>query len=157
MTNSTEQTWKFDTSAELPSGPWDSEPDKIQWVDEATDLDCLIKRNHSGALCGYVGVPPSHPLHGWDYSTAEDRGIEVHGGLTYAAACQEDAGDNAICHVPLPGREANMWWFGFDCAHYMDAVPRMLDLKYEHGTYKDVAYVKAEVANLARQLADVAA
>lgn len=152
-TEQTEQTWSFGILDGMPPGPWIGEPDKIQWVDEATDLDCLIKRNRSGALCGYVGVPPAHPLHGEDYSTAGEIVADVHGGLTYASDCQEDAGDNAICHVPLPGREANVWWFGFDCAHYMDVVPGIDVL--DQGTYKTVDYVKAEVANLARQLADV--
>lgn len=47
-------------------GPWQDEPDKIQYVDEATGLPCLIVRNGKeiGALCGYVGVLPGHPLHG---------------------------------------------------------------------------------------------
>lgn len=47
-------------------GPWQEEPDKIQYVDEATGLPCLIVRNGPtiGALCGYVGVLPGHPLHG---------------------------------------------------------------------------------------------
>lgn len=39
-------------------GPWDGEPDKMQWTDPATGLDCLIVRNTLGALCGYVGVTP---------------------------------------------------------------------------------------------------
>lgn len=49
-------------------GPWQDEPDKISWVDEATGLDCLIVRNHGGALCGYVGVPETHPLFGLGYN-----------------------------------------------------------------------------------------
>jgi hypothetical protein len=84
-------------------GAWQAEPDKVQWVDEATGLDCLIVRGPSGALCGYVGVPESHPLHGKDYSgctrdprceenwcdhSPESR-LRVHGGLTFADACQE--------------------------------------------------------------------
>lgn len=27
-------------------GPWDSEPDKIQFVDKETSLPCLIRRNN---------------------------------------------------------------------------------------------------------------
>lgn len=38
---------------------WDQEPDRKHWVQQG--LDCLIVRNLMGALCGYVGVPPSHP------------------------------------------------------------------------------------------------
>lgn len=51
-----------------PRGEWDHEPDKRQWQDEATGLPCLIVRQRdSGHLCGYVGVPKSHALHGRDY------------------------------------------------------------------------------------------
>jgi hypothetical protein len=54
---------------EWPAGPWLEEPDKIQWIDEATGLDCLIVRqSESGHLCGYAGVPPGHPLHGAPHS-----------------------------------------------------------------------------------------
>lgn len=45
-------------------GPWNDEPDKRQWQDEATGLPCLIVRGPVGALCGYVGVPPDHPAYG---------------------------------------------------------------------------------------------
>lgn len=84
-------------------GPWQNEPDKVQWLDEATGLDCLIVRNNGGALCGYVGVPESHPWHGKDYSqctqtpacdesycdhTPEHR-LRVHGGITFADGCNE--------------------------------------------------------------------
>lgn len=49
-------------------GPWQDEPDKVQWQDEETGYPCLIVRNpHMGFLCGYVGVPPGHPAHGLSY------------------------------------------------------------------------------------------
>lgn len=48
-------------------GEWQAEPDKRQWQDEKTKLPCLIVRGPSGALCGYVGVAPGHPLHGSAY------------------------------------------------------------------------------------------
>ena len=48
-------------------GPWQSEPDKIQWQDAATGLPCLIVRGPVGALCGYVGVPKTHPAYGLHY------------------------------------------------------------------------------------------
>lgn len=67
-------------------GVWDAEPDKMQWLDEATGLPCLITRNHGGAWCGYVGVPPEHPAHGKDYNDVD---VSVHGGLTFANRCQK--------------------------------------------------------------------
>lgn len=45
-------------------GPWQHEPDKVQWTDEATGLPCLAVRNRFGAWCGYVGVDEDHPWHG---------------------------------------------------------------------------------------------
>ena len=191
-------------------GPWTDEPDKMQWIDEATGLDCLIVRGPMGALCGYVGVPPEHPWHGIPYSGREydyenrepvelgggfgkvqmpkktevvpwdqapESKVDVHGGLTYSGLCQEEAEEGkGICHIPEPGRPADVFWFGFDCAHYMDMCPvmemhnreRFEDAKTERErelwgpkdfgeTYKTVPYVQAEVTSLAAQLAAAAA
>jgi len=148
-------------------GPWNEEDDHAVWVDEVTGLDCMINRGPSGALCGYVGVGPDHPLHGKQYCTAETDHLDVHGSLTYSQACQGE-----ICHVPEPGREHDIWWFGFDCAHAFDVTPKMdADLRELRtrvpdfpeltlhsidprlrSTYKDWAYVVNEVEGLARQL-----
>lgn len=73
------------------SGPWKDEPDRVEW--RCLGFPCLIVRNNSGALCGYVGVPPAHPWHGKKY---DEVGAEVHGGLTYSRPCEE--GGN-ICDV----------------------------------------------------------
>lgn len=144
-----------------PSGEWDGEPDKLVWIDTASDLDCMIHRNRMGGLCGYVAVPPGHPLHGSGYHAAdgeadEVESIEVHGGLTYADAC---ADDGTICHVPAEGRPHDVWWFGFDCGHAWDIMPGMVAIeaqfKYHdprQGSYKNIAYVTAECERLARQL-----
>jgi len=134
-----------------PRGPWDTEPDKAQWVDPTTGLDCLIHRNRMGALCGYVGLPPDHPLHGADCDTVD---VKVHGGLTYSDRCQ-DTGDESrgICHVSEPGRPHDVWWLGFDCAHWQDRLP---GLNLSGPVYRDVGYVKAEVEWLAAQLATLA-
>jgi hypothetical protein len=35
-----------------PRGPWDDEPDKVQWPDEATGLPCMVKRGPVGSFCG---------------------------------------------------------------------------------------------------------
>src|SRR4029079_3467398 len=95
--------------------------------------------------------------------------IEVHGGLTYSAACEEGG---EICHVPWPNREHAIWWFGFACAHAFDVMPKMdadlrelrkrvptftsvlesFDDPRMRSTYKDMAYVIGEVLQLAQQL-----
>jgi hypothetical protein len=136
-------------------GPWNDEPDKVQFVDEATDMDCLIVRGPSGALCGYVGVEPGHPLHGVDYDGVD---VDVHGGLTFAGPCSpEENEETSICHVAREGRPDHVWWFGFDCAHFGDLAPRHAMRDREAGfefeeTYRELPYVKAEVVNLAKQL-----
>lgn len=165
-----EKSWTTVDKSTWGDGPWRSEPDKIQWIDEETGYDCLIVRGPLGALCGYVGVPPEHQCHGVDYdrvrAAEEDEDgwsyIDVHGGLTYAGSCNDEAEEcKGICHVPLPGRPHDVWWLGFDCAHSMDVVPGMAARERDMGlstwadprsTYRSVFYVKREVADLARQL-----
>lgn len=128
------------------SGPWDGEPDRIQWTDETTGLPCLIQRNHLGNLCGYVAVERAHPDHGKDYDAVD---VNVHGGLTYANSCSR-----YICHVPEPGKPDDVWWFGFDAAHAWDLVPSMnrVGERFNEDVYRDVAYVRAEIESLAVQL-----
>lgn len=206
--------YKTADRSEWSPGPWDAEPDKIQWQDEATGLPCLIVRNYAGALCGYVGVSKGHPLFGVEYSECplEEKcdgycdhqpqsQLSVHGGLTFSSFCaahkEEDwqrwrtrmlsadvqdsavqypSGDSArrlremghliddypafvkymesraICHLVEPGEDDCVWWFGFDCHHYRDSVPRRDYCGFDDGVYRDVSYVQSECADLARQL-----
>jgi hypothetical protein len=150
--------------SEWGEGPWQTEPDKIQWQDEATGLPCLIVRNTrvTGALCGYVGVAEGHPDFAKGYNDVE---VEVHGGLTFAAFCTEtDDESSHICHRPAPGEPDHVWWLGFDCSHSGDLSPAM-EARYSKSalgstrygvgweeTYKTIPYVKAEVTRLAEQL-----
>jgi hypothetical protein len=151
-----------------PRGPWDQEPDKVQWKDEATGLPCLIVRAPHGGLCGYVGLAEGHQYFGKGY---DDVPVEVHGGLTFADKCQPHASEEkGICHVPGPGEADHVWWFGFDCAHAGDRNPAYEYLlagqkdRYPHhcpwnesgyDEYRDLTYVKSQVAALARQLVTV--
>lgn len=156
-----ERTWKHEPDEESrgwPAGEWDDEPDKVHWIDEETDMDCLIVRNGLGGLCGYVAVTEDHPFYGKDY---DDVDVEVHGGLTFASKCQEHVTeDHGVCHVPAPGRSDNVWWLGFDCAHLGDACPGMIQYRneisdsklWDRDTYKNIAYVKNEIRLLAKQL-----
>jgi hypothetical protein len=131
-----------------PAGPWDEEPDKIVWKTQA-GLPGMVHRNRMGALCGYVAVSPGHPSYEKDYDDVE---VSVHGGLTYADKCS-----GTICHVPEPGEPDHVWWLGFDCSHSGDVSPGMLAFSSRYSgfseTYRDLAYVQAEVENLAVQLA----
>lgn len=111
------------------------------WTGEAHGLLCEIKTNHFGALCGYVTVPKGHPSHGKSWDSLD---VSVHGGVTYAREHDKDG-----------------WTIGFDCSHSGDAGHP----EYEHGNryrvgygeYRDLAYVKAEVEELARQLSELKA
>lgn len=70
--------WTTADKSTWGEGPWQSEPDKRQWQ-TAAGLPGLVVRNQFGALCGYVGVPRTHPLHSVDYnaeSTALDAALE---------------------------------------------------------------------------------
>lgn len=153
MSPATELTIPDAVRAELDclEGPWVTEPDKIQWVDQATDLDCLMVRNRYGAWCGYVGVTQAHPWFELDYDAVD---VEVHGGLTFADRCQpglEEA--RGVCHRAEPGRAEDVWWLGFDCAHLDDLAPLLTPrIGLGHETYRDRHYVAAEVARLAQQI-----
>lgn len=150
MTTETKAEWTIDKTG-WADGPWMREPDRLEWR-EPRGWPCLIVRNKSGALCGYVGVPPGHPWHGKDYSDCD---VSIHGGLTFGQGCMEDG---PVCHVPRDGESPEVWWLGFDCAHYMDFIPSYT--KHDHvdrlwsqdgQTYRDLGYVRAEVERLAEQ------
>ena len=151
-----------------PPGPWDQEPDRVEFK-TAAGFPGLIVRHEIGHWCGYVAVPPGHPCHGHGYMSEYEKGadgwddydrpihnpvdsLSVHGGITYAEKC---AGD--VCHVPEPGEPDDVFWLGFDCAHAWDLSPR----DWEHGRnwpdhhYRDAAYVRAECESLAEQLAAI--
>jgi hypothetical protein len=142
-------------------GEWNDEPNRLNW--KHAGLDCMIVRHTTSLhLCGYVGVPPTHPAFGKDYDAVcvigEDgeEYPDIHGGLTYAKACND-----AICHIAED--EDKTWWFGFDCAHSGDTSPS--SLKYsdrpsrggEWGeTYKTIDFVRFQTNKLAEQLGKTA-
>lgn len=98
-------------------------------------------------------MPPEVPVSGigdklW--------GAGVHGGLTYAGRIGFGSRPNA-----------NLWWFGFDCAHAGDICPAMDALMrsisspseiaerrriFRHDRYRTISYVMTECARLAAQL-----
>ena len=119
-------------------GIWSGEPDRVDWVDEASGLWCHMRRGPSGAWCGYVEVGMAHRWYGRHY---DDIVASVHGGLTYSGESFDDLGG---------------WWLGFDCAHYGDFVPgydgKMRELKLDGGAiYRELAWVREECVHLAQQ------
>jgi hypothetical protein len=168
----TERTYTTIDRSGWESGAWDSEPDKVQFIDTATGLPCLAKRNHYGNWCGYVGVSAEHPLFGVAYNScphgcqewcehAPDYTFEVHGGLTYSDACEKGPEATSICHIPAPGEPDHVWWFGFDCGHAYDLAPGLQAEYRRYGIpalcdrdiYRTLEYVRGECASLAAQLA----
>jgi hypothetical protein len=137
--------------------PWLSEPDEWFGCDPDTGYATMILRNALGTLCGYVGVPEGHPLHGlpyhdWNATSPEQEAIsniQVHGGLTFAGQ-----------HRRAPDEQRDCWWFGFDCAHARDFVPNtppQFEFNNRGCTYRDMQFVKGQIASLASQLHAIAA
>lgn len=133
-------------------GAWLGEADKVAFRDPATGYECIMMRaTHGGHLCGFVGIPPQHPLYGYrEGAITDDLGIDVHGGLNYSKACQEGPTPDPrwvpkggvarhsrrVCHVPPPlvrvetthatsyrVQHDDAWWLGFSCDHAYDLMP----------------------------------
>ena len=160
-----EATQVFHVPARHPSGdgPWQQEPDKLAWVDAATGLPCTILRQEDGVLGGYTGVGEDHPLFGFEVDAVPGAlGISPHGGLDYAAMCEDGPAEITICHPISASHRARKrpGWSkdgGFQCNRNHDLVPgRQVnpnDLGAENGrVYRDIAYVYSQTCRLARQL-----
>lgn len=148
------KTWDNTDKSAWGEGPWQDEPDKAQWV--AHGLDCLIVRGPSGALCGYVGVPPDHPYFEKPYSDVD--GLRVHGGLTFANhSANTDDESRHICHVEQGAANKHVWWLGFDCGHCDDKCPSYaMHFPQDWGVYREFQYVVEQTESLAEQLTKVA-
>lgn len=122
--------------------PWENEPDEAKWLDLKTGLLCMIRRGPLGNLCGYVRVPKKNPL----YKARRAEKLRVHGGITYQGRLRY-----------REGYKSQGWFVGFDCAHYMDLVPQILEFSELYAkknlTYRDFQYVRAECETLAVQIA----
>lgn len=118
---------------------WLNEPDQLEG--EYQGLRWLILRNEiQGSLCGYVGVTNKHSMWGKD---GDD--LEVHGGITFA-----EEGDGQR-------RSKHLWWFGFDCGHAGDLIPRFVEDFYspKDHEYRNIEYVKKECFKLIDQLQEI--
>lgn len=153
--------YRFVDKSSWEGGPWNEEPDKVQWQDESTGLPCLAVRGPLGNWCGYVGVFEGHPWFGKEYD-AEEVEIACHGGLTYSAFCQAEGKQHGICHLVGPDEPDQVWWFGFDCGHVFDLSPGQLatlksiglghGLAHAEDIYRPLAYVQQQCAKIAAQL-----
>src|SRR5262245_60987736 len=65
-------------------GPWEMEPDRVEWTDKGSGLRCLIIRHpEHGQLNGYVCIGEGHPAYHKHYNNSVLDEVMVHGGLTY--------------------------------------------------------------------------
>ncbi|MDR8873578.1 hypothetical protein [Burkholderia multivorans] len=156
---------------------WKSEPNEE--VFEAHGMKCKIRRvSWSGHLCGYVGVPESHPWFGKDYNADVpatraqlDREVDIDKIRVINLLCANAPTEEATSIVLLidvhggltyssSGVDAldGLWVFGFDCAHAGDLCPVSAEKYGDSGyeTYRDFAYVKRETESLALQLSKIA-
>lgn len=143
------------------SQPWELEPDHVSLMN-SDGYHMLINRNWSKALCGYVGVPETHPYYGiTDIFDKRLSSLQVHGGVTYSRPGSEHN---------LESDNEDLWYIGFDCAHFMDYVPGLVEvlnqIRGEDGIqemfdsaffdnisqYRDMEYVTNEVQGLYEQL-----
>jgi hypothetical protein len=162
------------------SGPWDDEADKIAWVDAETGLGCIMLRQENGTLSGYVSIGPDHPLFGYAVDALPiDFATCIHGGITYARACEVNrfarkahgkprAERYTVCHVTRVRMvqdyrtvqttedefaHEDLWWLGFDTDHPGDFVPKGREVDRRRGdVYRDQAFVYAHCIELARRL-----
>jgi hypothetical protein len=160
----------IDKSAWGP-GPWQDEPDRVDFVHAG--LACLALRHPDhGHWCCYVAVPREHPLYGRDHYEISG-GLNIHRGVNYTAPCE-----GQVCHVPAPGMPDDVWWIGADFGHSFDKSPGRdarlreakaeatamgapwakafdgaLDPKFMREVYRALPYVRRECERLAEQLA----
>jgi hypothetical protein len=150
----------------VPGGPWHEEPDILAYVDEATSYNCAIIRGYAGALNGYVAVPESHVLYHETWQSGDSIPVapyvftrlpnheKLYRGCKYpltAEFCEVIRGHGGVNFQIV---KHNLKWFGFDCSHSGDMKPLIKEqfMLGNNGTYRDLAYVQKEVAELASDL-----
>ena len=142
----------------LMTKEWENEPGFVQEVDKKTGYTYFIIRHpHLGNLNGYVRVEKGHPLYGKEDIDSEPDDLRVHGGITFSASLLPRL-------LAITPEVVDYWYFGFDCAHYDDICPMILEkLAESQGdswenhiiegcTYKNINYVRKECKSLAAQL-----
>lgn len=133
-------------------GPWVEEEDQCFW--EFSGFPCaFLRHSELGTLAGYVAVPPGHSWYRMHY---DDIHASAHGGLTFACHASD------FGRIEKGAQEEDLWWIGFDAAHYGDLVPMYSRESAEfhrsyqdHQVYRDIPYIMDQVEELAAQAAVV--
>lgn len=97
-------------------GEWQDEPDTLAWSHVGYELWMI--RNASGAWCGYIEVPLTHPKSRDEYDLVGDDDEEpcpTHGGFTF-----QD-------HL----KDRNSYVYGFDCTHAGDFSPALANFTHQ--------------------------
>jgi len=125
--------------------PWDNEPDADDF--EASELVCLMRRDHNGVWNGYAGLSKSHPLFGQRrdvminvpeafaghelvntrfavadlHGTPMPRTLAAGTALPLSVVIDVHGGlwNTGMIDNDHPG----LWFFGFMCGHHWDFKP----------------------------------
>lgn len=129
--------------------PWLNEPEHDEFIHAG--LRCRLVRGPLGAWCGYVALPPGHPLHSieynepspalaqaWSERLLEKDDVERTSVITLMEGMIGQLPDAGLPATPeqaisvhggvtysarRKGEPEGLWWFGFDCSHCYDFVP----------------------------------
>ena len=96
------------------------------------DFYCIVKRQPSGHLCGYVELP----LKFKDTVSVEKDFYSVHGGITYEEIDEFE----------------ETYTIGFDCTKSTDWIPATGQYGFSDAKYRDIDYVKSELKHLVDEI-----
>ncbi len=127
--------------------------ERVGWVTGA-GLPAVIARGAAPAkaLCGYVGVPEGHPLHGVERIDPQLDVLDVHGAVTFAADHPGAGQLEPLIEEAWAALDGTYWWLGFDAGHSDDMPHNELG---EPVRIRDTAYMRQECEQLAAQLATI--
>lgn len=123
-------------------GAWQDEPDIIEWRKEGSAYPLLIVRGQTGCLCGYVGIPQGHALHGmWSGDLTR---------FTWTALPEEINGAFPCGPIFTPtGAPPTCWWLGFHCGAMGELMPAVPLVEGEERRYVPLDEARARVEALA--------
>lgn len=128
----------------------------VAYSAESEALRAQLERRKEQPIGEQPGMGLMIQMLGGELRATPDAALNVHGGITYSEKCA-----GRVCHVPRDGMPADVWWFGFDCAHAGDFSPGMTRFRWQYGlssaggTYRTVEFVQDECRSLAEQLREI--